>query len=779
VNDDRLRRILVLAEQPVAPDRAFADDLLGRLRAEVAGADSAAAVRPLGPAPTVTRAASGRGVAWLLAAAALVGLLLAIAAAAGAFRNGDEEVPAIGDVPIHRVDLGASLVMPGPPPTGTPVEAWHKDLGQTTGAPIVVGGLVVATGSDRVVAVDARTGTQRWQFELPGPAADAGSTPGAAAGLVYVTDSAALYALDAATGVRRWTAAAPNSTARPKVADGVVYVATTAGAAGFDALTGAPRWTWIGPAGGTTNFGPIADGVAFLSAADGRLHAIALSDAHEVWSVATISSGVGSSEVVGDTVYVATTQNQSPDPQGELLAVDRASGAIRWRFRGPSGLQVSAGAVRDGVIYVASEADGLIAIRDEGSAARQLWRVESPRSYFPVSIAGDELFVQRFDGSIGAHAAADGRLLWQTPALGSNGTGSPVVTGGIVFGVTERGGLRAFADPRRVAPPSASVAAAAESEAASPSSPTEASPLAVIRSFGWDRIGLATPLGMAPGPDGLLYVLDTKPSVTVIDPADGRVVRTWGRQGSGPGEFDTRRVDDNPGYGDIAVTPDGRVFVADGANRRVQVFEPDGTFLAAFGTAGDATERLSQVTTIAIGPTGDVYVADLNDAPIVKFRPDGTFVWRGPALASDPNVPIAPSLGAIRRDGVIVATAEGTGRLVLIDPADGRIQTTIPLPQLVGDGFGILSLDPSERVYIQAYASSAADPVMAAILAFDPDGAFLGGLYRPAGARPPNEATTVTYGDWVFPTPVFMPDGRAFTFSELGLTEIDLSGLHP
>src|SRR3954468_17546146 len=63
-------------------------------------------------------------------------------------------------------------------------------------------------------------------------------------------------------------------------------------------------------------------------------------------------------------------------------------------------------------------------------------------------------------------------------------------------------------------------------------------PFTVIRTLDPSTTGLKTMLAMDVGPDGLIYALDMKPSVTVIDPATGGIVRSWGRQGTGPGEFD-------------------------------------------------------------------------------------------------------------------------------------------------------------------------------------------------------------------------------------------------
>ena len=56
--------------------------------------------------------------------------------------------------------------------------------------------------------------------------------------------------------------------------------------------------------------------------------------------------------------------------------------------------------------------------------------------------------------------------------------------------------------------------------------------------------------------------------------ARGEWVASWGSLGSGPGQFDTPHG--------IAVSPEDEIYVADRGNRRIQVFDPDGTYLREF-----------------------------------------------------------------------------------------------------------------------------------------------------------------------------------------------------
>jgi len=53
---------------------------------------------------------------------------------------------------------------------------------------------------------------------------------------------------------------------------------------------------------------------------------------------------------------------------------------------------------------------------------------------------------------------------------------------------------------------------------------------------------------------------------------NGKFLKTWGKKGMGPGEFDVPHT--------IAIDSRGRVFVGDRQNNRIQVFDQDGKFIA-------------------------------------------------------------------------------------------------------------------------------------------------------------------------------------------------------
>jgi sugar lactone lactonase YvrE len=76
---------------------------------------------------------------------------------------------------------------------------------------------------------------------------------------------------------------------------------------------------------------------------------------------------------------------------------------------------------------------------------------------------------------------------------------------------------------------------------------------------------------------------------------DGRFLMAWGKTGSGPGELNVPHA--------IAVDSRGRLFVADRANNRIQIFDQAGTFI-------DEWTQFGRPSGIAITSDDTIYVAD-------------------------------------------------------------------------------------------------------------------------------------------------------------------------
>ena len=83
------------------------------------------------------------------------------------------------------------------------------------------------------------------------------------------------------------------------------------------------------------------------------------------------------------------------------------------------------------------------------------------------------------------------------------------------------------------------------------------------------------PLSLDRSPDGRLFVLDAGNGRIQVFDADGDYITQWGRHGSGPGQFDFGSgLAAEDFSGSIAVDEEGFIYVADVGNRRIQKFAP-------------------------------------------------------------------------------------------------------------------------------------------------------------------------------------------------------------
>ena len=93
---------------------------------------------------------------------------------------------------------------------------------------------------------------------------------------------------------------------------------------------------------------------------------------------------------------------------------------------------------------------------------------------------------------------------------------------------------------------------------------------------------------------------------------------------------------------DVALAPDGSLFVSDGyGNARVHKFSADGQLLLSWGDPGEGPSQFNQPHGVYVDPEGKVYVADRQNSRIQIFSPQGEFldqwteVWWPNALCQD------------------------------------------------------------------------------------------------------------------------------------------------
>ena len=100
-------------------------------------------------------------------------------------------------------------------------------------------------------------------------------------------------------------------------------------------------------------------------------------------------------------------------------------------------------------------------------------------------------------------------------------------------------------------------------------------------------------------PNGDIYVTDGYRNARVHRfTADGKLVTSWGEPGKGPGQFHLPHS--------IAIDPEGTLYVADRANKRIQIFTPEGGFLGQWTGMGGPND-------ITRAHDGTFYLAEQED----------------------------------------------------------------------------------------------------------------------------------------------------------------------
>jgi len=222
------------------------------------------------------------------------------------------------------------------------------------------------------------------------------------------------------------------------------------------------------------------------------------------------------------------------------------------------------------------------------------------------------------------------------------------------------------------------------------------------------------PSDIAIGPGGDIYVVDGVNNRIIVLNSSGKRKFEFGQKGTGKGEFKYPLG--------IDISDDGKVFIADTGNHRIQVFNLMGDFIDMFKVKSGPEEKPSDpVDVLASGLKKYVYISDNDNHKIRVYNQNGTFEFEWGNFGEEP--------GEFRYPGILAQNEYN--EIFVVDVLNTRVQKFDPFGNFIAEigSWGVLpgklfrpkgvAVDKKNRVFVT-------DSYMGVVQVFSDLGRFIG-----------------------------------------------------
>jgi outer membrane protein assembly factor BamB len=314
-------------------------------------------------------------------------------------------------------------------PSFSKVKWQFHTVGQIISSPAVVGETVYVGGTDgNLYAVDRDAGTLKWKFAAKSRIA---SSPAVSAGLVYFgAFDGNFYAVDAATGQLKWKFQTGGERRfSGKHLHGSQPAAETMPDP-WDCYLSSPV-VW--------------NGAVYFGSGDGNIYALDAATGALRWSFKTGDVVHASPAIAAGVLFIGSSDSY-------FYALDAASGKEKWRFKtgddldthNQVGIQSSA-AVLDGIVYFGCRDSNLYAL--DAATGEKKWAFSTKGAWVITSPAvrdGKVYFATSDSGLFYAMDAKTGAVLFSLNFHGWTTFSSPAVAGDMLYVGSASGKLNAI-----------------------------------------------------------------------------------------------------------------------------------------------------------------------------------------------------------------------------------------------------------------------------------------------------------------------------------------------
>ncbi|MBW1752148.1 MAG: NHL repeat-containing protein [Deltaproteobacteria bacterium] len=215
-----------------------------------------------------------------------------------------------------------------------------------------------------------------------------------------------------------------------------------------------------------------------------------------------------------------------------------------------------------------------------------------------------------------------------------------------------------------------------------------------------------------------------------------------------------------------AVSKDGRIYVVDGLNHKIRVFNHQGNYISSFGTKGSGNGEFRFPLGIDVDGSGQVYIADSGNHRVQIFKPNGNYIAEMKIPSKNGNL----------SDPTDVVVDDSRNRCYIVDNDNHRILVYDLATLTLIDTYGtpgtdkrafrypfLITLNKAKYLYI-------VDVINTRVQVLNPDGlfvAFIGGwgvekgeFFRPKGVAIDKESRVFVSDSYMGIIQVFDSNGE-------------------
>ncbi len=230
------------------------------------------------------------------------------------------------------------------------------------------------------------------------------------------------------------------------------------------------------------------------------------------------------------------------------------------------------------------------------------------------------------------------------------------------------------------------------------------------------KYNLDQPSDLSIGPNGAIYVVNGVENKIMVFDNGGSFKFSFGEEGTGKGQFKYPLG--------IDISDSGKVFIADSGNHRIQVFDLEGNFLHMFTVKSTPNENPPDPVDVLVSKVKDyIYISDNDNHRIKVYKQNGTYEFEWGRFGEE--------YGEFRYPGILAINQ--FNEVFVVDVLNTRVQKFDPFGKYLADigSWGVLpgkfyrpkgvAIDRKGRVFVS-------DSYMGVIQVFSDSGRFIGVL---------------------------------------------------